>query len=778
MAEKTTSGVEKNLVIVESPAKAKTIARYLGKDFTVKASIGHIVDLPKSRLGVNIDEDFKPEYHILPEKKKVAGEIKKAAQRAKKIYLASDPDREGEAIAWHIAQLIKDTKKPIKRALINEITRQAVKEAIKNAGELNRDRFEAQQARRILDRLVGYLISPLLWRKIQSGLSAGRVQSVAVRLICEREREIEKFKPQEYWTVEAKFKAKNPPEFSAKLIEINGEKAKITNQESAEKIAGELERINVFQIVKLEKKERKRKPPEPFITARLQQEASKRLGFPAKKTMSIAQQLYEGVDLGEEGRVGLITYMRTDSVRVSEQAIFSARKKIKEIFGEEYLPSKPNIYRSRKGAQEAHEAIRPTVMDYTPEKVKNYLSRDQYLLYKLIYERFLASQMKPAVYDQTVVEISANGYLFRATGSVLKFAGFLAIWKEEDKEAEAKLPELEPDEKLHLISIDKKQHFTQPPPRYTEASLIRELEEKGIGRPSTYAQIVSTIQERGYVKKVKGVFKPTSLGFLVNEILVRSFPELVNVKFTAQMEDQLDQIEEGKLGWKELLRRFYEEFSHQLENAPKIIDEIKAEVPTDLPCPKCGRELVIRWGKKGEFLACSGYPECDFTARFERKENGEIKPIFEQESGLNCPKCGKPLMIRKSDFGEFLGCSGYPKCKFRAEFIRDENGNIKIKELEKSGIKCEKCGREMVIKKIGKREFLACSGYPECKNVKRFKRNESGEIEIVEAGERVCPKCGKPLKLKKSRYGLFFACSGYPECNYTESFRKKKKGAK
>jgi len=772
MAEKAHTNVEKNLVIVESPAKAKTIARYLGRDYMVKASIGHIVDLPKQRLGVEIEKDFEPEYQILPEKKKVAQELKKAAQKASRIYLASDPDREGEAIAWHIANLIRDSQKPIKRVLINEITRQAVKKAIENAGELNQDRFEAQQARRILDRLVGYLISPLLWKKIQSGLSAGRVQSVAVRLICEREREIEKFKPEEYWTIDAKFQGKAPPEFSARLIEFNGKKIKISSQKQAEEIIEQL-KGKVFQVAKVEKKERRRKPPEPFITARLQQEASRRLGFSAKKTMSIAQQLYEGVELGPEGRVGLITYMRTDSVRVSEQAISQVRKKIKEIYGEEYLPSKPNIYKSRKGAQEAHEAIRPTVMDYTPEKVKQYLTSDQFKLYQLIYQRFLASQMKPAVYDQTIIEITADGFLFKGTGSVLKFPGFLACWKEEDKAEEQGFPEVKPGEELSLLALEPKQHFTQPPPRYSEASLIRELEQKGIGRPSTYAQIVSTIQERGYVKKEKGVFRPTPLGYLVNEILIRSFPDLVNVKFTAQMENQLDRIEEGKLVWVDLLRSFFKEFSHQLEKAPKVIDEIKAEIPTDIPCPKCGKELVIRWGKKGEFLACSGFPACDFTANFQRGENGEIIPKFERETGLSCPECGKPLVIRQGEYGEFLGCSGYPKCRFTADFEKDEQGKIKIKPGEKSGIKCEKCGREMQIKKVGKREFLACSGYPECKNIKNFRRKENGEIEIVEKSSRTCPKCGKELKLKKGRYGLFFACSGYPECDYTQPFSRK-----
>jgi len=789
MAEKTEQAVGKNLVIVESPAKAKTISRYLGKDYTVKASIGHIVDLPKKTLGVNVEKDFEPEYEVMEAKKKVAGEIKSAAKKAGMIYLAPDPDREGEAIAWHIANLVKKDNPNIKRVLINEITKQAVQQAIADAGQLDQNRFEAQQARRILDRLVGYQISPLLWNKIRTGLSAGRVQSVAVRLICDREREILAFKSEEYWTLEADFKAQNPPEFPAKLSLIKNEKAKIQNQAQADQLEKELKPL-AYQVSRVEKKEKQRRPPEPFITARLQQEAVKRFGFPAKKTMSIAQQLYEGVDLGPEGRLGLITYMRTDSVRVSDQAIEAARKKILELFGPDHLPATPNIYKSKKTAQEAHEAIRPTMIDFSPDQIHQYLTPEQQKLYRMIYERFLASQMKPAILDLTVIEISGNGYTFRATGSVIKFPGFLALWQDqengedsEEKENSRKLPVVSVGEKVTLLKIEKKQHFTQPPPRYNEASLIRELEEKGIGRPSTYAQIVTTIQDRKYVQKEKVVFKPTALGFLVNDILVLSFPDLLNIQFTARMEDQLDEVEEGKLKWVELLKDFYKKFSRDLEAAPELIDKARGELPTGLKCPKCGKDLAIRWGKNGEYLKCAGYPECDFTSNFKRDESGKVDLVAREETGINCPLCGKPLVIRKSKRGEFLGCSGYPKCKSTSNFERAETGGIKLKEKapasQPTGLVCEKCAKPLVIKSRGQREFLACSGYPACRNIKNFKRNNKGEIEIVASAEpsgpeKACPKCGKPLLYRRGKYGPFLGCSGYPECKYLESLKKKK----
>ena len=795
MAQKETANL-KNLVIVESPAKAKTISKYLGPGYTVKASIGHIVDLPARKLGVAIENNFQPEYQVLPEKKKVAKEIMEAAKKADQIFLAPDPDREGEAIAWHIANLIAKERKPVRRVLINEITRQAVKEALAQAGDLDKNRFEAQQARRILDRLVGYQISPLLWRKIKTGLSAGRVQSVAVRLICERENAIQEFKVEEYWSIEALLKAQNPPEFTARLIAADGEKIKIADQSSAEKIEQELAGQN-FSVARVEKKERQKKPPEPFITARLQQEAAKRLGFPAKKTMAIAQQLYEGIELGPDGRAGLITYMRTDSVRVSSQAIEQARAKIRELFGDEHLPARPNIYKSRKEAQEAHEAIRPTLIDKTPEQVKAYLTPEQFKLYKMIYERFLASQMKPALFDQTSADIRAGRYTFRATGSIIKFPGFLALWQEPEKnktedengdeDAEGrKLPQLAVGEILKLQKLDKQQHFTQPPPRYNEASLIRELEEKGIGRPSTYAQIVSTIQERKYVEKVKGAFHPTELGCLVNNILTRSFPDLVNVKFTASMEDRLDLVEEGKLKWDSLLQDFYKIFAQQLKAAPEMIEKMRAEVPTNIPCPKCGKQLMVKWGRQGEFLGCSAYPACDFTANFVRKENGEIEPVLTQESGLNCPECGKPLLVRKGKRGEFLGCAGYPKCKFTANFQRTEAGEVKMvpkTEPATAGeLACPKCGKPLLLKQGRRGEFLGCSAYPKCRFTSNFTRAETGEIRLAEKTEVaastsiLCEKCGKPMVIKRGRKGEFLGCSAYPDCRNTKNFRRKDNG--
>jgi len=798
MAEKETGAVAKYLVIVESPAKAKTISRYLGEGYSVKASIGHVVDLPQKKLGVDVKKNFKPEYEVLPAKKKVAKEIEDAAEKADLVYLAPDPDREGEAIAWHIARLIEKTHKPVKRVLINEITKAAVKEAIANAGALDQNRFEAQQARRILDRLVGYQISPLLWQRIKRGLSAGRVQSVTVRLICEREREIQAFKSEEYWSVAALLKAETPPEFFAKLIEREGKKIKIENHDQAAGIEKELAAAK-FAVARVEKKERQKRPPEPFITARLQQEAVKRFGFPAKKTMAIAQQLYEGIDLGPEGRAGLITYMRTDSVRVSSLAIDQARAKIKELYGPEHLPAVPNVYKSRKEAQEAHEAIRPTLIDQDPEKVRHYLTLEQFKLYKMIYERFLASQMKPAIFDQTSVDIKAGPCTLRATGSVVKFPGFLALWQEpekektengngEDEETGRKLPLLNAADAISLVKLEKKQHFTQPPARYNEASLIRELEEKGIGRPSTYAQIVSTIQDRKYVEKEKGSFHPTELGLMVNDVLIKSFPDLLNVQFTAQMEDRLDLVEEGKLKWDELLQEFYRIFEENLKHAPEVIEKMRAELPAGINCPKCGKPLMVRWGTNGEYLRCSGHPECEFTSNFTRKETGEVELLATQKAGLVCPKCGGELVLRKGKHGEFLGCSAYPKCKFTSNFERAQSGEFRLVEkserkapAQEAGVNCPKCGKPLLIKRSKRGEFLGCSGYPGCRFASNFERTESGAVKIKESSAKrvekketglACPQCGKPLLVKWSRSGQFLGCSGYPGCKFTANFEQ------
>ncbi|HHD11229.1 MAG TPA: type I DNA topoisomerase, partial [Deltaproteobacteria bacterium] len=585
--------MKKSLVIVESPAKARTINKYLGKDFRVMASIGHIKDLPKNKLGVDIDKDFEPHYEIIRGKAKVIKELKKASKDADIIFLGPDPDREGEAIAWHIKEVLNGRREGIiKRVLFNEITEKGIKEAIAHPTEIDKNKVDAQQARRVLDRLVGYQVSPLLWEKVRMGLSAGRVQSVAVRLICEREREIESFVPQEYWSITAIFDG-----FEAKLVKKDGKKITISTEEEAKSIVSEL-KGETFKVEEIEQKQRKRNPAPPFITSRLQQEASRRLGFSAQKTMVIAQQLYEGVDLGEEGPTGLITYMRTDSHRIAPEAIQAVRGYIEKTYGKEYLPKKPNVYKSKKTAQEAHEAIRPTNMKYTPEYVKPYLTEDQWKLYELIWKRFVASQMHHAILDQTRVSIGAGKYTFQAVGTVVRFHGFTILYEEktdEESEEEKKLPPLEKDMVLKLLDLVARQHFTQPPPRYTEASLIRELEEKGIGRPSTYALILSTIQDRGYVVKEKGRLKPTELGFLVTELLVKSFPDILNVQFTAHLEEELDRVEEGKLKWIDVIKEFYSRFREDLERAKEEMQTIKGqEEPTDIPCKKCGRMMVIK----------------------------------------------------------------------------------------------------------------------------------------------------------------------------------------
>ncbi len=698
--------MKKSLVIVESPAKARTINKYLGKDFRVMASIGHIKDLPKNKLGVDIDKDFEPHYEIIRGKAKVIKELKKASKDADIIFLGPDPDREGEAIAWHIKEVLNGRREGIiKRVLFNEITEKGIKEAIAHPTEIDKNKVDAQQARRVLDRLVGYQVSPLLWEKVRMGLSAGRVQSVAVRLICEREREIESFVPQEYWSITALFDG-----FEAKLVKKDGKKITISTEEEAKSIVREL-KGETFKVEEIEQKQRKRNPTPPFITSRLQQEASRRLGFSAQKTMVIAQQLYEGVDLGEEGPTGLITYMRTDSHRIAPEAIQAVRGYIEKTYGKEYLPKKPNVYKSKKTAQEAHEAIRPTNMKYTPEYVKPYLTEDQWKLYELIWKRFVASQMHHAILDQTRVSIGAGKYTFQAVGTVVRFHGFTILYEEktdEESEEEKKLPPLEKDTVLELLDLVARQHFTQPPPRYTEASLIRELEEKGIGRPSTYALILSTIQDRGYVVKEKGRLKPTELGFLVTELLVKSFPDILNVKFTAHLEEELDRVEEGKLKWIDVIKEFYSRFREDLERAKQEMQTIKGqEEPTDIPCKKCGRMMVIKWGKNGKFLACPGYPECKTTMDFRVDEKGKIVPVENTEYvEQKCPNCGGPMVIKSGRFGRFIACSRYPECKTTLPLS--------------TGVPCpeEGCNGVLVERRSKRgRTFYGCSKYPACKYV-------------------------------------------------------------
>ena len=770
----------KSLIIVESPAKARTISSYLKDEYVIKASVGHIKDLPESRLGVDIDNGFSPEYQVIQGKVKVLKEIKTAAQKAKEVYLATDPDREGEAIAWHIAEEVRRPGGNIHRVLFNEITARSVREAMLKPERLNQNKFEAQQARRILDRLVGYMVSPLLWDKVRRGLSAGRVQTVAVRLLCEREEEIRKFVPQEYWTLEASLEGKNPPPFKAYLLRIDSEKAEIRNETEARSIKKDLASLP-FSVKQVERKERRKNPPPPYITSQLQQEAWRKLRFTAKKTMSIAQRLYEGIELGQEGPVGLITYMRTDSVRIAPEALAVVRQFIQEKYGAEYLPEKPNYYKSRKTAQEAHEAIRPTSMKYEPAAVKSFLTKDQAALYELIWNRFVACQMNPAVYDQTTVDIGAGKYTFRAAGSVLLFPGFMALYIEaveengEGEDKEGKLPELTEGEALKVLELLPEQHFTQPPPRYSEATLIKELEEKGIGRPSTYAAILDNIQEREYVAKGKGRLFPTDLGCLVTDLLVAHFQDIFDVQFTAQMEDELDKVEEGEMKWTRALEDFYDPFQKDLEKAKVEMEDIKWKgISTDLTCDKCGAPMVIKLGRHGQFLACSNYPECKNTKEFQRNEAGEIQVVEAEPVQEKCEKCGALMVIKTGRFGKFLACSNYPECKNTKKMMVNGEGKLEVAQDEVSSEACEKCGSPMLVKSGRFGKFLACSKYPECKNTKRIGAagKGKGEASTPDPTGEDCEKCGSPLVYRKGRFGTFIACSNYPRCRYTKKIAK------
>ena len=727
----------KSLVIVESPSKARTIKKYLGRDFRVEASSGHLVDLPSSSLGVDIQNDFKPKYTVIKGKTKYLENLKKASRDAEKVYLASDPDREGEAIAWHIANRLNLWDK-VHRVLIHEITEAGIRDSMSRPLAINTDRFESQQARRILDRIVGYKVSPVLWKKVRKGLSAGRVQSIALRFVVDREREIQNFKPREYWTLDALVRRTEDPDedaFTSSLHTFRGKKAKIENAEQSEEIVSALSGKD-FVVGTIEKKERRRKPLPPFITSTLQQDSSKKNRFSVKKTMLVAQGLYEGVELGSEGPVGLITYMRTDSVRASDNAVAEARGFISENYGVGYMPKRPNIFKVKKSAQDAHECIRPTFPSKRPEDLKRFLTDDQHRLYSLIWRRFIASQMSPAVYDQTRVDIMAGEAVFRATGNVMRFPGFTAAYEETKereennrsnenlkKDDDKRLPQLSEKDLLSLLKLDPKQHFTQPPPRYSESSLVKELEEKGIGRPSTYASILSTIQDRGYAEREKGRFVPTSLGFSVNDFLVEGFPGIMNEEFTAQMENDLDRVEEGEVHWVELLRGFYDGFSKSVTRAEEEIEGRKLEIPTDIECDKCGAKMVIREGRYGQFLSCSEYPECKNAKDFTRAENGEIvvgkKADPETPTDIECDKCGAPMVIKEGRYGQFLSCSRYPDCKNPKEFTREE-GQIVVKKKEapqvREDIKCVKCGKPMVVRNSRRGRFLGCSGYPKCRS--------------------------------------------------------------
>lgn len=732
----------KQLVIVESPAKAKTINRYLGENYVVKASMGHIRDLPKQRLGVDLDHNFRPEYDIIPERKKLVSELQTLAKKVESILLAADPDREGEAICWHLSEILEKDNRNIFRVLTHEITKNAVTEAFQNLGYLDRDKINAQQTRRILDRLVGYLISPLLWKKIGRGLSAGRVQSIALRLICEREKEIKDFEPEEYWTVTAQLEAMNPPPFKASLVKIDGKKTKVKDEKRASAIVSELWKLP-FILEKIAVKKKKRNPNPPYITSTLQQDGFRLLRFPVKRTMSVAQRLYEGLEIDDQGLVGLITYMRTDSVRVSDEAYAMARCFIRDHFSPEYLPKKARIYKNKRKAQDAHEAIRPTSFDLTPERVKPYIKSEEYNLYKLIWSRFLASQMESARVEEKEFGIKASQYRFAAKGEILEFDGFLALYPDLKKE-ENKLPDAKEGEKLNLLDIDSKQNFTQPPPRFTEGSLVKELEAKGIGRPSTYAPIISTLQGRVYVFKDKGRFIPTDLGLFVTDYLVKNFPDLMDFEFTARLEAELDLISEGKEEWLEYLKSYYSLLEKDLRGALKEEGIKKTGIPLEEVCPECGRQLVIKEGKYGRFRACSGFPDCSFKESLVKKE----AKLLEE----NCPECGSQLVLRRGKYGTFVACSNYPQCKF-----------IK-KEKKDTGILCPLgCGGTLVRRKTRKgRVFYGCSTFPKC----QFATWD-------EPVPQPCPECGRAFVLKKNLFkGKPYLYCSDEKCPYKETIEE------
>ncbi len=747
----------KGLVVVESPTKVKTIQKYLDSKYVVKASMGHIRDLPKSSLGVDPKKNFKPKYVVAPGKKKVLDDLKKAAERADALYIATDPDREGEAIGWHLAQELAVDRRKVYRVAFNEITERAVKAAFQNPGKIDLKKVDAQQARRVLDRLVGYSLSPLLWEKVQRGLSAGRVQSVAVRLIVDRERAIQAFPPEEYWSLHARLRAKQPPEFVATLREVAGEKAVLPNEETTRALMTGLDGAR-FVVRSVTRGERRRHPAAPFITSTLQQDAGRKLGFTAKKTMTVAQQLYEGVDVGDKGSVGLITYMRTDSVRVSREAQEQARAWVTGRLGREYVPETPPTYKSRGSAQEAHEAVRPTDVDLEPRHAARFLNRDQQALYRLIWERFLASQMVPAVYDTVSADIDATpasgrpptertGHaapattaLFRAQGQTMKFKGFTAVYVESreddgagEEDSESPVPVLTEGEALRVLGLDPKQHFTQPPPRYTEAGLIKALEELGIGRPSTYASILGTIiHDRGYVRRERRTLFPTELGMAVTDKLLPYFGEIMNVEFTAQMEDHLDKVEEGERNWVQTVKEFYEPFKRDLARAKKEMSNEKQGTPTGETCPDCAGELIERRGRFGKFIACSNYPDCRYTRDLSGGVRAEDEPTNEV-----CPTCGRPMVVKHGRFGKFIACSGYPECK-----------TTKPVTL---GIACPEtgCSGELVERRSKRgRTFYGCSAYPACKFV-------LWQRPVTEP----CPKCGAPfVTTRMTRGRMVLAC--------------------
>ena len=828
----------RSLVIVESPTKAKTINKYLGRDYIVKASYGHVMDLPRKEIGILLPGEtrkkkkrktkagakesakkapkpipvtpetiFEPKLQIIAGKAKVINELRRAASTADAIFLAADPDREGEAISAHLKLVLskparftveeaeepgkngKNGKRPeakakqkaekiaavraadpkkIFRVTFNEITQKAVKAAFDHAGQVNENLVDAQQARRVLDRIVGYKISPLLWDKVRRGLSAGRVQTVALRLIVEREQEIRAFVPKEYWTIHAMLEAGGPPAFEAKLVKYQGADVEVPNEAEAQKIVAACEAAR-WQVAAVTQKERRRYAPPPFTTSKLQQAAYNRLRYTAKRTMGIAQRLYEGVELGEEGSIALITYMRTDSVRVSADALAQVRELIPAAYGADYLPEKPNFYKSKKEAQEAHEAIRPTDVSRRPEDVRRYLDDDLFKLYQLIWQRFVASQMVPAVFDQTTIDISAGDYTFRASGSVEKFKGYLAVYQaatgddddaDQNAEGSAALPQVSEGQVVRLEKIRPEQHFTEPPPRYTEATLVRELEDKGIGRPSTYATIISTIVEREYVTKDQGRFTPTMLGERVSTLLVKSFADIFDVGFTAKLEEELDEIEEGKIDWRKSVSDFYKPFVEDLEKAEGEMASYKAGIPTGQKCEKCGQgELLERISRLGFFLGCSRYPECDYICDLAFETQGEE---VESEAGPEyCDNCGREMAVKRGQWGPFLACTGYPECKTTRRIVQ---GTRRARQPDQPlGENCPDCGQPLLLKHGRYGEFIGCSGYPKCKYI----RSKTLGIK--------CPKCGVgefvERRARKGRMRVFYGCSKYPECDFTTPHR-------
>jgi DNA topoisomerase-1 len=796
----------RSLVIVESPAKAKTIEKYLGKGFDVRASVGHIMDLPKNDIGVELKKrTFEPELVVSPGKEKVVDQLKKLAAKADEVYLAPDPDREGEAIAYHLAlQLGTNAKerKKIRRVTFNEITKKAVQEAFKHARDIDQNLVDAQQTRRVLDRLVGYQISPLLWDKVRRGLSAGRVQTVALRLIVEREREIGAFQPVEYWTLDALLhpERRESEKFKARLVGIDGEPARVANgkdkdgkdqfigsslpsKQAMDEVLAALKDAK-WSVTGVQAREQQRRPVAPFITSQLQRDAANKLGFNVRRTMGVAQRLYEGVDLGAEGTTGLITYMRTDSPRVAPEAVTGAREWIEKQLGAQYLPAAPNVYKGKKDAQDAHEAIRPTDAARTPESIARFLSDEQLKLYTLIWKRFVASQMVPAVYDVTTATIAAESkktgktYDFRVSGSVLRFDGFLKVYevsedkKDEDDESSNRLPSLDGVKALGLDELQHEEHATQPPPRYNEASLVKELEERGIGRPSTYASIINTIQDREYVVKhggSRGRFYPTEIGVVVCDLMVKNFPYIFDTKYTARLEEELDDIEEGKEKWTDLLTGFYDHFEDELKVAGKKMENIKRmEQVTNEKCDLCGSPLVLKWGKFGTFFACSAYNKKDPSSCTFTKENIAAKPDLNTpeaqdvgETEEYCENCGKVMVLRRGLFGPFMACPDYnadPPCRT----FRKLSQKQQQKPPEPTGEDCPVCGKPLVLRQGAYGEFVSCSGYPKCKYIKQ---------NLIEGMK--CPKCGTgDIAERKARRGnIFWGCTNYPKCDFTSNLK-------